>query len=418
MEYLEVKNFGPIKHAKVELKKFNVFIGETSSGKSTMAKLVSAIYDRDFTGEHNLGNVEKIIDKYGILGYLNRDSEINCEAKDFSFHFTNGVWHLNYSKMSNLHFRETIKTISNALDQFVRNETTFDHAKAFLLQYIKVQSIYEEAIDFFIALEAILKDKKLKTLYDLNQAWSILANEYRYVELFPSIYIPAERMVISMVAESLFGLMNNDVTIAKCVKDFGAHFEVARKKVPAVDFQWLGASYEYQHKSNFVKQNEQSFMLEESSSGFQSIIPTLVVLEHYASQTNKENNLFVIEEPELNLYPSMQKKFVEHIVEKLQQTEDKIILTTHSPYVLTSLDNLIQAHQASLAQPDKKSAVQALVPENYWVNYDDVACYYFKDGTCVSTLDTENKSIGPSNIDDVSEALGQVFEQLLDIKYS
>ena len=40
MQKIIVRNFGPIKEAEVELGKFNLFIGEPASGKSTLAKLV------------------------------------------------------------------------------------------------------------------------------------------------------------------------------------------------------------------------------------------------------------------------------------------------------------------------------------------------------------------------------------------
>lgn len=40
MPRIIVNNFGPIKEADVELGKFNIFIGEPASGKSTLAKLV------------------------------------------------------------------------------------------------------------------------------------------------------------------------------------------------------------------------------------------------------------------------------------------------------------------------------------------------------------------------------------------
>ena len=40
MQKIIVRNFGSIKEAEVELGKFNLFIGEPASGKSTLAKLI------------------------------------------------------------------------------------------------------------------------------------------------------------------------------------------------------------------------------------------------------------------------------------------------------------------------------------------------------------------------------------------
>ncbi len=41
MEKIIIKNFGPIKDIELEIKDINVFIGSTSSGKSTVAKLIA-----------------------------------------------------------------------------------------------------------------------------------------------------------------------------------------------------------------------------------------------------------------------------------------------------------------------------------------------------------------------------------------
>jgi predicted ATPase len=40
MQFLTVKNFGPIKDAHLQVNAFTVLIGEHASGKSTLAKLV------------------------------------------------------------------------------------------------------------------------------------------------------------------------------------------------------------------------------------------------------------------------------------------------------------------------------------------------------------------------------------------
>ena len=45
MEKLIVKNFGPIKEAEIELTKYVVFIGDTSTGKSVLAKLITLFRD-------------------------------------------------------------------------------------------------------------------------------------------------------------------------------------------------------------------------------------------------------------------------------------------------------------------------------------------------------------------------------------
>ena len=41
MRHLIIRNIGPVKEAEIELKRFNFIIGPQSSGKSTVAKILS-----------------------------------------------------------------------------------------------------------------------------------------------------------------------------------------------------------------------------------------------------------------------------------------------------------------------------------------------------------------------------------------
>jgi len=85
--------------------------------------------------------------------------------------------------------------------------------------------------------------------------------------------------------------------------------------------------------------------------------------------------------------------------------------------LLISIDNLIQANNVAQSNKTFYSEVEKLVASPYWVNFANVACYFFVEGTCRPTLDYETKSIGPSNIDNVSEKISDTFEKLLAIKY-
>jgi len=42
MEKLSIRNLGPVVNADIDLKRINVFIGPQGSGKSTIAKVISA----------------------------------------------------------------------------------------------------------------------------------------------------------------------------------------------------------------------------------------------------------------------------------------------------------------------------------------------------------------------------------------
>ena len=57
------------------------------------------------------------------------------------------------------------------------------------------------------------------------------------------------------------------------------------------------------------------------------------------------NNRVFLEEPEAHLFPSTQKDIMYDLVKILNRNKwSSIFITTHSPYILSSLNNLIAAY--------------------------------------------------------------------------
>jgi hypothetical protein len=338
MESLIIKNFGPVIQADIELKDINIYIGTTSSGKSTVAKLVSIFKSGQLNGVKDpMGSFKKMLANYNIDFNIGQNTYIKYQFENF---------------------------------------------------------IYE------------IKNNDIKTNYsDTNDI----------IHLNP-IYIPAERVFFSTLSQSIFGLINSDISLPKWLIDFGAKFEKARSAIKRFPINFLHANYELRDVIELP--NQTTIRLAQASSGIQSIIPLLLVIQYNTKNAKKGDDLFVIEEPELNLYPSSQKDLIEFIIGRINQSNDKLIITTHSPYLLTSIDNLIQAGNVAQQKKILKAEVEKLVPSNLWIDFKNVACYYFNDGAAKSTLDHEINSIGPSNIDDVSLALSETFESLLTLKYA
>lgn len=69
MNYLKIKNFGPVEEAYIELKPFLVLIGGQGTGKSTIAKLVSIF--QDYLWYINLLMVQIFMLRLMIMGYMN-----------------------------------------------------------------------------------------------------------------------------------------------------------------------------------------------------------------------------------------------------------------------------------------------------------------------------------------------------------
>ena len=82
MEKLIVKNFGPIKEAEIDLTKYVVFIGDTSTGKSVLAKLIAIFKNSSFKQLYL--NKNKLIEKLDEFNsnFLDEKTIIKFESSE------------------------------------------------------------------------------------------------------------------------------------------------------------------------------------------------------------------------------------------------------------------------------------------------------------------------------------------------
>lgn len=287
-----------------------------------------------------------------------------------------------------------------------------------MLSFRKLLANYN--IEFIIDADTFIRYEYGDLFYEIKRGYARTnyTPSIKDGQLNP-IYIPTERIFFPTFSQSIFNFLTNNISLPKWLIEFGAEFEKARTVLNRFKIGFLKAQYVFSNGIDLVEMdNGNVIKLSQASSGMQSVIPLMLVVQHNTNTTKKNDDLFVIEEPELNLYPSSQKDLVEFIIGRINQSKDKLIVTTHSPYLLTAIDNLIQAGNVGKGKPQLRAQVEKLAPSSLWVDFDHVSCYFFDNGFASSTLDVEIKSIGPSNIDDVSTELSETFESLLTLKYA
>ena len=131
----------------------------------------------------------------------------------------------------------------------------------------------------------------------------------------------------------------------------------------------------------------------------------------FESLTVPQNTDFIVEEPEQNLFPSTQKSLVENLVSTCNENghEHGFTLTTHSPYVLSALNNLIYAYQVG-----QKNDVSDIVPKQCWIAPSDVCAWMVMDnGTVEDIIDPELRHIMAEKIDSASTCINETFESLM-----
>ncbi|MBK9353994.1 MAG: ATP-binding protein [Bacteroidetes bacterium] len=174
----------------------------------------------------------------------------------------------------------------------------------------------------------------------------------------PSIYIPAERIIISLLSQSIYSLIKNKINLPELLLDFAANYEQARNEIKEYKIKFLKANYSYKNGKEILEINKQETLIAEAASGFQTLIPMLLVCEFFLK--DKLSQTYIIEEPELNLFPTAQKDLIYHLINiinnsysKEQNTSHDLVMTTHSPYILASLNNLLLAGKIKEEQPIK-----------------------------------------------------------------
>ncbi len=98
------------------------------------------------------------------------------------------------------------------------------------------------------------------------------------------------------------------------------------------------------------------------------------------------------------------------------QRNIQIAFSTHSPYMLSSLNCLLLAHQVGSANADMKAKVESVVSSKFWLDIDKFNAFVVENGKVNSIIDKETNLILADKIDGVSEEISAIYDDLLDLQ--
>ncbi|MBL7648080.1 MAG: ATP-binding protein [Candidatus Hydrogenedentes bacterium] len=389
MERLTAKNFLGIGQADLEVAKFTVIIGPQASGKSVLAKLIH-FFRRSFVSsvlELALGSRGQVwVDGYWSEQFCSYFSPLS---------WGDGSFELNYAVGN---FSARIRRNSGAKDI----EVEFDGLDG------AVEEVTSRIDDGARA----------------RQVHFALGGKYDQAD---SLFIPAGRSFLSILQQNAFKIFRENPRLDPTMWEFGAKFETYRQfyALDALESESDPHSVQLQVlfnlvlKGNYRRDNEQdwidvggrSVILSDASSGQQSVLPLLLALSSRDTRLRKLS--VIIEEPEAHLFPDSQRNIIRLLSLLQRRYETRFLVTTHSPYILTALNNLIIAGDV-LERLGESNAVDP----DFQLRYEEVRAYTIQDGQLVSILDEESRLIGVNVIDGVSEVLSEEFDRLLRLKYS
>lgn len=139
-----------------------------------------------------------------------------------------------------------------------------------------------------------------------------------------------------------------------------------------------------------------------------SMVKELSPLVLYLRYLSRSGDWLIIDEPEMNLHPEAQLQMTEFLA-MLVKAGLSVLITTHSPYVVDHLTNLMKAAEhsdpASIQDKFLLRRKEAFIPKR------DVAVYLFEKGTAKNVLG-EDGLIDWGTFSKVSDRVSQLYFEI------
>ena len=148
-----------------------------------------------------------------------------------------------------------------------------------------------------------------------------------------------------------------------------------------------------------------------ASSGQQESI--WILLSLFLVCLEKVKARIFIEEPEAHLFPIAQKQMVELIAFLNTTMETKFVITTHSPYVLSALNNHIYAFDLAKEKPQR---VASIIEKSMWVDFYKVSGWFVSQGKTTKMEDESLRMLKAEMIDSASELVNEEYDKLFSLE--
>ena len=147
-----------------------------------------------------------------------------------------------------------------------------------------------------------------------------------------------------------------------------------------------------------------------------SIVKTMSSLVIYLKHIARKGDLLIIDEPEMNFHPNVQISLL-RIFTILTKLDLRIIISTHSDYMIRVLNNLIMA--GTIYKKDAQLVKELGYEESMLLNKNDIAVKYFNYGRLKRLLDVvdvkvEDDGFAIESIDNTINEQNRITETLFD----
>lgn len=436
MHRLVIKKLGPIEQCELQCSRFMTLTGFQASGKSTIAKAIyyfrtikDDIIELARTQAYNTVPVVGLETEFDVVYGTSLRKGLENYLREKFLRTFGSSW-----GMSNEMCMEYYFTATCSVKVSLKEDTKFSSPN-----YVWI-TFSEDLIKF-------LREKNnCCTVTPLGASEEDIRKlKKELCEIFDDdcsvVYIPAGRSMITLLSQQfsyIYATMDDlqKRSLDYCTKDYLERILRIRSEFTE-GFQGLTAYYggktilppklvqqalclikkilrgTYRYcngEEQIILENGKYVKINFSSSGQQECVWILNLLFYYLLQ--QKPILFIIEEPESHLFPESQK-YITELIALVSNWKHSVVLTTHSPYVLGTLNNLLYAHMI----PKKYSRkADQIIPMSIWLDDRSFDSWFVKNGTVENCMDTEVHMIQNEKIDEISKVINAEFDELLNLQ--
>ena len=404
---LEIVKFGPIENSIFDIKDVNIFIGESATGKSIITKLIY---------------ISNTFIRF-IISKRTKDSSTLSTIQNLKESFRNSYFNIFKDTYKNFNF-----TFYYTEEKFVR--FTHSNKSQYKVEFSdelkrKIETANTNFKKRFENLEQnnIESDSMLPGIYGL-----LLFQEIKKVFTKDNyIYIPAGRSFFTMLSKNIFSIIENGVEIDYIFTQFGGlfqntkkEFENLNKKISKKDLlfienrykELLKGTYAFEDDEDRIYINKDEFLpLNQISSGQQELLPALLIL--LSVLNSKTSTTIIFEEPEAHLFPKDQQRLVELLIYVLNHTQsgNRLIITTHSPYILESFNNHLKKYKIKDMKIDDED-IKKLEP----LNSKNISAYLL-DKEKISDILNSNLGLIDDKLLSSFNEINTLYDKMRDIEW-
>lgn len=199
--------------------------------------------------------------------------------------------------------------------------------------------------------------------------------------------------------------------------DFGYKLPELQAVRQAIESVFPGIS-EPQIKQNplkfVVKKGAEFLDIMQLSDGYKTLLSLVIDLAIRMALANPDstrplesNAVVLIDEIDLHLHPEWQNRVVGDLLRTFPNAQ--FLLTTHSPYIIESINNHLQRHKVIAILNDKFNNIEPLDPNK-------VKAYFINADTAATLMDSEIQLINDELIHSFN-AISSVYDYLRDLEW-